>query len=178
MKDATVRDYADSGLTIQYAMNDHAERFPDSKTRPKFLLWNGLRVWTSDSISIPREGVVRAEFLSADRSVRQGFDLKSHDGWFELAGGQRVSLLRTWKDSRHEDAVEYRFQSRDGLLWVWNVYEMTYPNGETVEEKWTENAGFWVESVSDCERIYHCSHGMAKPPDFDALVFKVSVTPK
>lgn len=176
MANTKVRDYANSGLTIQYAMNDHATRFPDRKTRPRFLLWNGLRIWTSDSIPIPQKGIVQAEFLSGDPNVRQGFDLKIHDGWIELAGGEHVPLLRTWKDERLEDVVEYPFHSRDGLLWVWNVYEMTYSSGEKVEEKWTENAGFWVGTVGESDRIYHCSHGMAKPPDFDSLVFRVSVS--
>ena len=174
MTDTDVRDYAGSGLTIQYAMNDHAERFPDPKTRPRFLLWNGARVWTSDSIPIPPDGVVRAEFLSGNHRVRQGFDLKLHDGWFEL-DGERVSVLRTWKNEQYEDVVEYPFHSRDGMLWVWNVYEMTYPNEQRVEEKWTENAALWVETVSDSVRIYHCSQGMANPPDFNSLVFKVSI---
>ncbi len=178
MSDTPVRDYADSGLTIQYAMNDHSERFPDNKTRPRYLLWNGRRIWTSDCIAVPQEGVVRAEFLSADPSVRQGFDLQLDDGWLELAEGERVSLLGTWKDQRYKDTVEYPFLSRDGLLWVWNVYEMVYPSGEKIEEKWTENAGLWVERVNDFEWIYHCSHGMAKPPDFNSLVFKVSVAPR
>ena len=100
------------------------------------------------------------------------------DGWFKLAEGEQVSLLRTWKEDRFEDWVEYPFFSRDGLLSLWNVYEMSYPSGEKVVEKWTENAGFWFEACSESERVYHCSHGMANPPDFDSLVFKVSVRPR
>src|SRR5581483_7174074 len=103
------------------------------------------------------------------------FDLEIDKGWIELAGGEHVPLLRTWKDERLPDIVEYPFHSRDGLLWVWNVYEMTYPSGEKVDEKWTENAGFWFEVVSESERIYHCSHGMATPPNFESLVFKVTI---
>lgn len=169
-----VRDYADSGMTIQEAMNDHATRFRDKKNRPRFLLWNGLRIWTSDSIPVPQRGVVQAEFLSAKRDIEQGFDIKV-DGWIELAGGERVNHLRTWNDEKFEDVVEYPFFSGDGRLWVWNVYKMRYPGGQTVEEKWTENAGFWVEHVSKEVRIYHCSHGMAAPPDFESLVFRVSI---
>jgi hypothetical protein len=175
MSDVSVRDYADSGLTIQYAMNDHATRFPNRRTRPRFLLWSGLTIWTSDSIPVPRQGIVRAEFLSGDSSVRQGFDLRIHDGWIDVGNGEPSPLLRTWWDERFEDVVEYPFCSRDGQLWVWNVYEMTYPSGEKVEEKWTENAGFWMETIHENERIYHCSHGMTKPPNFDSLVFKVSI---
>lgn len=176
MTDPEVRDYADSGMTIQYAMNDHARRFPDRQTRPRFLLWNGLRIWTSDVWTVPERGIVRGEFISAKEGAEQGFDLKL-DGWVQLRDGEHVAVLRTWKDERLEDVVEYPFYSRDGLLWVWNVYKMIYRGGQIVEEKWTENAGFWVERLSESERIYHCSHGMATPPDFESLVFKVEIRP-
>jgi hypothetical protein len=55
---------------------------------------------------------------------------------------------------------------------------MRYPGGQVVEEKWTENAGMWVEQVTPYERVYHCSHGMANPPDFESLVFRVSINNK
>lgn len=170
-----VLDYANTRLDIQYAMIDHAKRFPDKTTRPQYLLWNGRRIWTSDHIAAPQCGVVRAEFLFAESPPRQGFDLKIDGGWLELAAGEHVPLLRTWKDDRYEDIVEYPFYCPDGRLWVWNVYEMTYGGGQRVEEKWTGNAGLWVEHISDRERIYHCSPGMANPPNFDALVFKISI---
>lgn len=175
MSDPVVRDYSDSGLTIRSAMLDHAKRFPDKDTRPQFILWNGLHIWTSDRIPVGPKGTVRAQFLTANPDVRQGFDIELDDGYLVLAEGEQVRLLRTWRDDRYDDVVEYPFCSRDGLLWVWNVYEMSYPSGERVVEKWTENAGFWVERISESERIYHCSHGMAHPPNFEALVFKVTV---
>lgn len=173
-----VIDYASSGATIQFALVDQAKRFPDKKVRPKHILWDGIQVKNSDSIPVPNEGVVRAEFLHANAAVRQGFDLELDKGWLELADQSHVPLLRTWRDDRYEDVVEYPFFSRDGLFWTWNVYEMTYPSGEKREEKWTGNAGFWVEIVNDHERIYHCSHGMASPPDFDSLVYKLTVRPR
>jgi len=171
-----VRDYADSGLTIQYAMLDHFKKFPDKSQRPDYILWGGLRIKTSDSIAIPRHGVVRCEFLSSNTKVEQGFDL-SLDGWLRLKEGEEVSLLRTWNDPRYESLVEYPFQSNDGQLWVWNVYKMSYPSGQVVEEKWTENAGMLIDEISPTERIYHCSHGMAHPPDFESLVFKITINP-
>ena len=174
---AEVLDYGDSGLTIREAMLDHGKRFPDKQTRPKYLLWKSRPVWTSDRIAVPQRGFVRAEFLSSDPKVRQGFDLKIDDGWIELADTSHICLVRTWRDERYEDLVEYPFVSKDGYLWTWNVYEMTYPGGQKVEERWTENAAFWVEAGSENERIYHCSHGMAYPPDFDSLVYKVTIRP-
>jgi hypothetical protein len=52
---------------------------------------------------------------------------------------------------------------------------MRHTRGQVVDEKWTGNSGMWVEEVSSNERIYHCSHGMAPKPDFDSLVFKVTI---
>ena len=171
-----VRDYANSGLTIQYAMLDHFKRFPDKKQRPDYIVWDGRQIKTADSFAVATHGVVRGEFLSSTKpDVDQGFDLKL-DGWICLEEGEKVSLLRTWNDSRYESFVEYPFQSNDGLLWVWNVYKMKYPGGQVVEEKWTENAGMWVEEISPNERVYHCSDGMAHPPDFESLVFKITIT--
>ncbi len=172
---ASQPDYANSGLSIRTAILDHFNRYPDKRTRPEFILWGGLFVKTSDSFSVPEFGVVRAEFLHCKGDVEQGFDIKLDDGWLELQDGGHVSLLRTWKDEKYEDVVEYPFFSRNGRLFVWNVYKMRYRGGQVVEEKWTENAGFWIERISENERIYHCSHGMASPPDFDSLVFKVTV---
>jgi hypothetical protein len=33
----------------------------------------------------------------------------------------------------------------------------------------------WVEEVSARERIRHCSHAQADPPEFAALVFKIVI---
>ncbi|HUV63274.1 MAG TPA: hypothetical protein VMW24_05205 [Sedimentisphaerales bacterium] len=173
----TTRDYAESGLTIREAMLDHAKRFPNKAKRPDHILWAGHRIKTADVFHVPQRGIVRAEFLSAMEGVEQGFDIQLDGGWVELEQGEHVPHLRTWKDKDFDDVVEYPFFSPDERLWVWNVYKMKYPGGQIVEEKWTENAGFWIEHISENERIYHCSHGMATPPDFDSLVFKVRVNP-
>jgi len=169
-------DYASSGLTIREALLDQMKRFPQKTQRPEQLLWAGLFITTGDAFPVPREGIVRGEFLSAKGELEQGFDLKL-DGWFRLEKGEKVSLLRTWNDARYEPVVEYPFHSSDGRLWVWNVYKRRFPDGRMVEEKWTENAGFWVEQVSERERIYHCSHGFLYPPDFESLVFKITINP-
>ncbi len=170
------KDYAESGLTIQYALLDRVQRLPNRGMRPVYILWGGRHVTTADVLPVPENGVVRVEILSSKDEVEQGFDLKV-DGWIQLAQGDRVSLVRTWSDPRYEPVVEYPFLARDGRLHVWNVYKMKYGGGQVVEEKWTENAGMWVEKVSPTERIYHCSHGMARPPDFDSFLFRVSVRP-
>ena len=173
-KAAAARDYAGSGMTIQQAMLDQIKRFPDKSARPNYVLWGGLQIKTGDTFAVPAEGGVRTEFLSSKGDVEQGFDLKL-DGWIRLAKGEKVSLLRTWDDPRYEPMVEYPFHSNDGLLSVWNVYKVHYPAGRVAEEKWTDNAGMWVEEVSTAVRIYHCSHGLTRPPDFEALVFRLSI---
>ncbi len=170
-------DYAISGLTIREAMVAHAKRNPDKKSRPDTIRWGHHFVKKFDWIPVPSQGIVRLEFLSASIDVRQGVDLRI-DGWIELAGGEHIPHLRTWLDQRFEDVVEYPFFTKDGYLRTWNVYEMTYPGGQKIEEKWTENAGFWVEATGENERVYHCSHGMASPADFNALVYKLTMKPK
>ncbi|MGC1273496.1 MAG: hypothetical protein WBC44_07280 [Planctomycetaceae bacterium] len=168
-------DYAKSGLTIQQAMVDHVRRFPDKTERPYYILWNDYFVQTSDELEVPNSGIVRAEFVSSSLSFQQGFDMKLH-GHFLLSDGQKVATLRTWKDDDYEDAVEYHFDSLDNVMYVWNVCRITYPEGRILEEKWIDNAGFWVERLAPLDRVYHCSHSIAAPPDFESLVFRLKVT--
>jgi hypothetical protein len=165
-------DYAKSGLSIRQAMVKHYRQFPNDIQRPP-LIWDGRPTVTGDVIAVPENGVVYGEFLSAKTEVPQGFDLKVN-GWLLLWDGRRVPLLRTWNDANCEPSVQYSFHSSDCKLYVCNVYKVKYAR-ETVEEKWTGNAGMWIETVSPCERIYHCSHGLAYPPDFDSLVFKIVI---
>jgi hypothetical protein len=163
-------------ITIQAAMLDHVRRFPDKASRPPHIIWNGLHIMTADAVSVPPDGFVEAELLHVREDLaQQGFDLKVN-GWFQLAGGEHVDLLRTWCDPRYEDAVRYSFHSADNVLWVWNVYQERLPNGQVLEEKWTGNAGFWVERASEQERIYHCSPGPLAVPDFEALVFRILIS--
>ena len=169
-------DYGDRGLTIREALLDQVKRFPNKAERPQHILWSGLPIATADIVPILTKGTIRAEFLSWKEGVEQGFDIKL-DGWLQLANGEKVSLLRTWNHSKYDPAVEYPFHSNAGRLWVWNVYKRRLPDGRAVEEKWTENAGLWVQKLSANERVYHCSHGFAYPPDFESLVFRVTIKP-
>ena len=133
-------------------MVTHVTECPGKKARPPSILWGDYRVQTSDVIEVPPKGIVEAKLITATTVHRQGFDMKV-DGWFQLSDGQKVPLLRTWNDDRFEDLVEYPFYSKDALLYVWNVYE-TYRGPEKVVEKWTGNAGFWVERVSARVNVY------------------------
>lgn len=169
------RDYADSGMTIQSAMLDHARRFPDQASRPAHILWDGRRIKTGDSLAIPHLGTLRGEFLVAKGDIAQGFDVKVPGGGLLLPGGKKVELLRTWNGAELEQVVTYPFECPGGVMRIWNVYKMRYGAGHEVEEHWTGNAGFWVEEVSERDRIYHASHGAADPPDFESLVFRITI---
>jgi hypothetical protein len=170
------RDYANSGLKIQYAMMDHFARFPNIRTRPQCILWAGRAINTASKLNVPKDGVVRGEFVRACDDVAQGFDV-SAKGWIEMSDGMRTRRLRTWHHPLLPMVVEHRYHASDAVLWIWNIYKVTYARRQVVEEKWTGNAGFWVEEVSPLERIYHCSHGGANPPDFESLVFRITVRP-
>ncbi len=169
-------DYSKSGLDVKQAMLDHCRRFPDKARRPDHIVWDGHEVRTVDWFAVPGQGTVRFEFISALESIEQGIDAKL-DGWFELAQKERIPVLRTWKDDRYENVVEYEYLSRDRRMGIWNVYREGLPNGQMREDHWSGNAGCWVEKVRENERIYHCSPGMLNPPDFEALIFRVTICP-
>jgi hypothetical protein len=167
------RDYAVSGMTIQQAMLDFIRARRGGDGGPPKIRWGDRLVQTSDCIAISRKGRFRLEFLSAREGFRQGVDVKVSAG-IRLADGGNVSTLRTWNDPEYESAVEYEYESTDGKLWVWNVYEAKQPGGQVEALKWTDNAGFWAEDTQG-GRTYHCSAGPCSPPDFEALVFKITV---
>jgi hypothetical protein len=173
---AEERDYAESGLDLQYAFLDMARRVPRGD-RPRHVRWSDRRVFTVDVMDVPPEGMVRGEFLSAKGDVMQGFDLQLN-GWIQLADGSRVEHLRSWNDPALEPVVEYEYACSDGRLWVTNVFLRPDGQGGQVAEKWTGNAGFYVEEIGPLERVYRCSHGLLPSPDFEALVFRVTVRPK
>ncbi|RQP24220.1 hypothetical protein [Piscinibacter terrae] len=165
-------DYKDTGLSIQQAMLDCAKRSTMRvPRRPLTIQWGNRLVQTSDVWDVQRSGRVYAEILKASPAIEQGFDL-SVNGWLRLNDGNEVPTLRTWADDRYENFVEVDFESSDQQLFVWNVYKMQL--GESLlESKWGGNAGFWVETLSSNERIYHCSPDIQEAPDFQAFIFRI-----
>jgi hypothetical protein len=166
-------DYSKTGRTIQQAMIDSVSKSNVFTDQPPKLEWGNFFVQTSDIWNIKPEGRVVLEFLQSDPAFEHGVDL-SLNGWLQLESQTRIACLRTWRNERYEDRVEYLFHSEDGKLRLWNVYKMGQGEQE-ISTKWTGNAGFWVETISPNERIYHCSHAKNDPPDFGSLIFKVSI---
>jgi len=170
-------DYASSGLTLQAAFLTARKRGEFDRGGPAKLLWNGDVVLNADHLDVPKLGWVTLTILD-DKfgGVRQAVDIKAESGWIELGDGSRVETLRTWSDPTLEESVTYRYSSKSGRLIVWNTYRMEYAGGQTVEERWTGNAGLTVKALDDRRRRYGASPGFAKQPDFEGLVFEVSVS--
>lgn len=167
-------DYEPSGLPIQRAMLDAVKTAGKKKGAPPRIRWGVHEIQTSDCLIVPSKGRIRITFLSSRDGLRQGVDIKVN-GTIYLLDGSAVETLRTWRDPKYEDTVEYEFASLDGMLRVWNVYEVRHESNEIEEAKWTDNAGFWIEEDPNGSKIYHCSAGPCVPPDFEALVFKLTV---
>ena len=169
------KDFAESGLDIQSAMLRHAKAFPNPSTRPKTILWGSHEIRTSLKLSVPCAGTMSLRFLSPPDPIPQAIDIKIPSGGVKLRGGEVVPLLRTWQDERYEDSVEYEYEAPERCLFVWNAYRVDWPSGTVTEEKWTGNAGFWVDQKSDKTLVFHCSPGPIGRPDFERLVFELRI---
>lgn len=172
------KDYGGAGISIQAAMVRNVSEHPDRATRPRFLLWNGQKVWTTYEVPVPKMGRFRIDFLSEPREPPLGVDVKPESGLVQLASGGEVAILRTWHDPRLENSVEYSYRSSDGLLKVWNVYRRFWPDGRVTDERWTGNAGFTVVDEGEQNFLFRCSDGGCAQPDFGRLIFRLSVTPR
>lgn len=168
------RDYAASGMSIWQAMLDRGKKRARNERGPVTITWANRIVQTADVFKAPRRGSVRMECVHSAPSIRQGFDVKMKGGCV-LENGEVVPVLRTWCDELYEPVIEYEYRADDGLISTWNVYE-TLRGSELTAEKWTGNAGFWVEALNSLDRIYHCSAGSLTVPDFDFLVYRITVT--
>lgn len=173
----TEKDYGMDGIDIQAAMVREARSNPSSSGRPRHILWNGQEVWTSFELIVPEEGVIKIEFLSKPTCPAQGFDIKVEGGGVELADGSHLQILRAWHEEQYDESAEYRYRSGMRLMKVWNVYRRKWPDGRVTEEKWTGNSGFLLEEERGGAQIFRCSGGLAVSPEFNQLVFRLSVTP-
>ena len=162
-------------MTLRQAIVAEARLRPTSDRRPPFVVWMGRTVTTADVLDVPATGWITLRFLSSRGASPQGVDMRVEGGWIELANGDHVDVLRTWCDDDLEPEVNYKYHTRSGRLRLYNVYEVVRGD-ETVVEKMTENAGFWIEPLGPLHKIYHCSPGWSYPADFEALVFEVRVS--
>jgi hypothetical protein len=170
MKRSEILDYGSSGFTLAQAFLDQAKRFSKNK-RPDHVLWNGKHIKTADVWVIPRSFVIRGFFISKP-DKNQGFDIDVDDGGLILQDGEELQTLRTWYDPKYESKIKYQGSSLAERLWIWNVYRTS----AKIEEKWSGNAGFWVEKATELDRTYHCSPGTEDRPDFESLVFRIVVS--
>lgn len=171
-------DYADSGMTIRSAMVADAKKFPRQSPSENFIYWGAREVRTSILIRPTwEEGFIKLTFLERRGTTKQGADIKIEDGLLHSLEGLSFKTLRTWADDTYVDDVEYRYASKSRSIFVWNVYVVDYGQGRLVEEKWTENSGFWVEHLEPNSYVLHCSSGDVPSPDFESLVIRIDFRP-
>lgn len=171
-------DYATTGMSIQAALKDLSARTRAAKKElrlPVVIPWGSREIQVSDLLAVPRRGMLRIRLLSELEDPPFGVDVETA-GAFHVRGAGDVPLLRTWNSDPSRE-VAYPFESRDGVLRTWPVY-MIKRGREWLTEKWTGNAGFWVEHVTLHDRIYHCSHGDDAPPNFERFVYRLTVSPR
>jgi hypothetical protein len=141
--------------------------------RPDHIIFDGQKVKTGHWIDVPEFFKIKIEFLSKP-DVNQGVDISVKNGYVTLADGSEIKILRTWHDPKYDPIVEYNGYSKAKKVIVYNVYKVTR-NDKVFDEKWTGNAGMLVDDVRNNEYILRCSSNKFNPPNFDSLVFKVSI---
>lgn len=169
-----MKDYSEAGMSVQSAMLDLAKQIPDPSRRPKYINWDDKKVFTGCFIDIPEKFQLQLAFISTPDD-NQAVDLKIPKGYLLLTNGKKVQLLRTWNSPKYESIVEYQGISKDGKLFLYNVYKEVR-NNRVFEEKWTNNAGFWYENVTKGKYRFHCSPGYFQKPDFESLIFELTIS--
>lgn len=167
-------NYAETSMSIREAMVAEAKRLGPRASRPLAILWGGFNVQTVDCFEVPKAGVLRIEFVSSRRGMKQGIDTELDRGWIRLPKGEAVAHLRTWNGPGLPHFVEYPFEAPDMRIWVSNIYEQQR-GAVYVTERWTGNAGMIVSVLDNGTRLYRCSCGDLAAPDFDSLVVRLSV---
>ena len=171
-------DYSSTGMDLQRAFVDHFSNNKDPALRADHVLLNGHKVFAFLCAPVPKEGRFRIEFLSPPREIEQGVDVRFDNGTIRLPNGEKVKLLRTWLDPRLADVVEYPYRAPKGIIRCYNVFMRKYGENDIREEKMTGNAGFLLEQPAPNEWVFHCSAGPLPAPDFEYLVFRLTLLPK
>jgi hypothetical protein len=170
-------DYRLTDLSIRRAFVEATEEYgrPRPATEPAAIRWGDRDIVVGDILQVPERGRFRLQLISKADEPRQGADVDVGPGKITLPRGQAVALLRTWFDEEYEDVVEYEYESPRGLMRTCNVYEMKLGHN-LVEDRWGDFAGMWIEELGPGDRIYHCSQGLSDPPNFNDLVYRLTVT--
>ncbi|TRY33852.1 hypothetical protein [Aliiglaciecola sp. M165] len=169
-----MKTYKSVDYTIQQAMVDMAKSHKGgAANRPDYIIFDGVKVKTSHWMVVPERFKIKVDFLSAP-DTNQGMDIHVDAGYVELEKGERIKTLRSWHNPKYEPRFEYTGFSKTQKLSINNVY--TEQRGDhRFEEKWTENAGMIVEPQCENTFLFRCSPGHKTPPDYDALVFSVTI---
>ena len=175
------KDYGHLGYTIGQAfVQQHLECKKKKIPAPNFVLWRGKIVKIFDKIKLPPHGKITGIVLHDAFSEKKmnGFDLKFENGYLVLEEGEQIKHLRTWSDPDYEDKVEYEFfATPNSILSIWNVSRIYLSNGHILVEKWTGNAGFIIEEITEYHKVYHCNHYEAENADFNDFRFSIEISP-
>lgn len=168
-------NYAPTGLSISNAMGDmmgRKRRCGAPIDTPPRLRWGKLSVATGDVWGEVYGDVDIAVRVDGHRpELRHGISLSTPTPTlFPLGETPRHEVL-LWPSSGERD-FEVRGTSLTGVLRITTVYVVGGGDRSTVE-RWTGNAGFWVERESSRQRVYHANHHSTSPPSFEDLTFSV-----
>jgi hypothetical protein len=173
-------DYAQTGLSINVSMLDHTRRgrrLGRAVETPPKLSWGGLTVVTGDIWeNADANSVISVEISRWRADIRHGVSISSNERVLRPGGqgdrsGQSEIILWPTED---EQRFEIRCDSSASQIRVTNAYQVGGDNWSRIE-RWTENAGLWVDSISERRRVYHCNYYSSAPPTFVDLVFTMSV---
>lgn len=169
-------DYADDGISVQTAMLRAHEANPVLAKKKRYIIWGGLKVYSSYLARVPKQGALQIEFLSPPVDPMNGIDICAEGGGIKLANGEMLEVLRTWHDPEYEPVVRHEFHAPEGALYVWNVARHTWPSGRTSDEKWSGNLGLSVEQESPSNWLFQCSGiRVNEQANFQDLVFRLTI---
>lgn len=152
----------------------------DTSLQEAFLRSRGEAVRIGESlvrqmVEIPlKRGEITVEFLS-ELNGRHGISISSKNGWIRLSDGSTTPRLHIWNEPGLPSSVTHEFESRDGVIRIWNVYRIRHPSGIVTEDYFTGNAGIVVLEQGPSHVRLGCSGGLG---DFDPqeLVVEISWT--
>ncbi|GIJ44304.1 hypothetical protein Val02_11900 [Virgisporangium aliadipatigenens] len=173
-----VVDYEPTGLTVQAAVMDldvRRRRLGLPFAGPPSLTWGSSQVVTGDVWPQAKSTVtVSIEVTAMRRELEHGISIASPGGSVRTERSQPAAAeLMLWP-SHDGEKFEVVCDVPQAALQITNVYMFRTPTHSRVE-RWSDNAGIVVESVSAAERIYRCNHGFTSPPTFNDLVFRARV---